>query len=445
MYLKSDNKTLENNFNWAIEKTKQFIVTGKKNGEINKGDGNKWYGPDNKVIDSPTEPWAQPKDYCPAFWAGYFDRSAYYLRDFVHQALGAIILGYNEEVWQMFSTFINSASEKTGWYALWSFNFDNTPYYMDTPNLNHFVREITSQFELVELSYNLYLWTGDKRYIEDERVKLYQDKIMNDFIKNQDGIIFKEKNGIPEGRGDIFEGSATYNERGFWAVEAGDSIAAMYSALISYSKILKLRGENEKAQTEHNRALSLQKYFNEEWSVVNGTDMFCYAIDNKKKKHYKWTKRFGKLCGAETLEFIALKNLSYKGERNLKLLDYIFEMQTDKKTMSDNIESFTYLPDLYFANGQKERAWYFMKDIISQKDLPHEHKSQGTNGDYPEISFTFISQTIMGLMGISVDEKNGNLKVNPDLPDEINYIELYDFEFKGKKYNIKVDNINYSL
>lgn len=206
----------------------------------------------------------------------------------------------------------------------------------------------------------------------------------------------------------------------------------------SDSKILDIRGDSKAAKEEMNRAKEIRKYFNEDWSTVNGSDMFCYAIDNKKKKHCKWSKRFGKLCGAETLEFIALKNLSYNDERNLKLLDYIFKMQTNKKTMSDNIESFTYLPDLYFANGQSERAWYFMKNIISQKDLPHEHKSQGTNGDYPEISFTFISQTIMGLMGISVDEKSGEIKTKPNLPSEIKYIELYDFEFKGKKYIIKV-------
>lgn len=39
MYLESDNKTLENAFNWAVKKTAQFVVSGKKNGDINKGDG----------------------------------------------------------------------------------------------------------------------------------------------------------------------------------------------------------------------------------------------------------------------------------------------------------------------------------------------------------------------------------------------------------------------
>ena len=438
MKIKSDNIFLEENFNWAVDKTKQFVVTGTKNGDINKGDGNKWYGPDEQVISSPTEPWAMPKDYGAAFWAGYYDRTAYYIRDFVHQAVSAVILGLYDEVYQMYYTLVSNANETTGWYAPWAFNFDHTIYYMDTPNLKHFVREITSQFELVELGYTLYLWTGDRRYIDDEKIALFADKIMGDFIDNQDGIIFSEKNGIPEGKGDIWQGSATYNERGFYAVEAGDSIAAMYAAMISYSKILRLRGDIHQADFQQNRAEQLRKYFNEEWSVVKGSDMFCYAIDSKNKKHYKWTKRFGKLCGAETLEFIPLKNLSYDNERNDKLLDYIFEMQTNKRTMSNNIESLTYMPDLYFANNQPERAWHFMKYIMSKKDLPHEHKTQGTNGDYPEISFTFVSQVITGIMGIGVDDESGVLTAKPNLPNEIHSIHLYDFECRGKVYDIEI-------
>lgn len=442
MKLISDNKMLQNSFNWAVKKTAQFVVSGKENGDINKGDGGKWYGPDGKVINEPNEDWAKPKKYGSAFWAGYYDRSAYYIRDFVHQAIPAIMLGLYDEVYQMYHAFVSSASEETGWYALWSFNFDHTPYYMDTPNLRHFVREITSQFELVDLGYKLYLWTGDERYITDKSIALFADKIMGDFIDNQDGIVFDVKNGIPEGKGDIFEGSATYNERGFYAVEAGDSIAAMYSAMLSYSKILLVRGNKEGAKKQVERAKELKKYFNEKWSVVDGSDMFCYAIDDKKKKHYKWTKKSGKLCGAETLEFIPLKNLSYRDKRNDKLLDYIFKMQSSKKTMSDNIESLTYLPDLFFANNEYEHAWYFMKYIISKKDLPHEHKSQGTNGDYPEISFTFISQTIEGIMGISVDKKSKELILKPNLPNEINYIKLSDFLYRGNYYDITIRRNN---
>lgn len=429
MKLYSDNHFLEASFQWATEKTKQFVVTGTKNGAINLGDGKKWYGPDGIVLTSSRAEWAEPKDYAPCFWAGYFDRTAYYIRDFAHQAVGAHLAGLDCELYNMFHTFAKNANEKTGWYAPWAFNFDNSVYFMDTPNLTRFVREITAQFELVEKSYELYLWTGDRRYICDEQNFLFIEKIMSDFIDLQDGIILDEKNGIPEGKGDIFDGSCTYNERSFHAAEAGDSIAAMYKALLCYSKILKIRGDEEKSQIQLKRAENLKDYFNNEWSVVPNSDKFCYAIDNKGKKHYKWLKIGKEIHGGASLIFIPMKEITEIGERNNKLLDYIFKKEKNPLTREDNIESLTYLPEVFFPYFQNDRAWYWMKHIIEQKDLPHERASQGTNGDYPEISFTFIAQTVQGIMGISVNAEKSEITTYPHFPNEINEITLTDLVF----------------
>ncbi len=440
MKLQSSNKFLELAFEWAVNKTKTFVVTGTKNGDINKGEGNKWYGPDGKTIKSPTQPWAQPQDYKPAFWAGYFDRTAFYIRDFAHQASGAYYVGLEEEIFNMYYTFVSGASEKTGWFAPWAFNFDGSVYYMDTPNYKRFVREITAQFELCEKAYSLYLLTGDKRYIEDDVIFNFIEKSLTVFIDNLDGKVLKEKNGIPEGKGNIFEISATYNERGFKAAEAADSIAAMYQAILSYANILKIRGNTEEAEIQFRRAEDLKEYFNNDWSVVKGTHMFAYAIDDKGKKHYKWKKMGKEIHGGETLKFIAYKKLSYEGERTEKLLDYIQECEITPETREDNIESFTYLPDIFFRHGRSEEAWHWMKHIISQKDLPHEHKSQGTNGDYPEISFTFISHVIEGMMGISVNAVTGEIVVTPCLPKNIEDIRLFDLKFGDYSADVFIEN-----
>ena len=439
MKLQSSNKFLESAFAWAVDKTAAFVITGTKNGDINKGEGNKWYGPNGKTIKSPTEPWAEPKDYKPCFWAGYFDRTAYYIRDFVHQASGAYYVGLEEEIFNMYYTFVSNASEKTGWFAPWAFNFDGSIYYMDTPNYDRFVREITAQFELCEKAYKLYLLTGDKRYAEDDVIFNFIEKTMTVFIDNLDGTVLKEKNGIPEGKGDIFEISATYNERGFKAAEAGDSIAAMYQAILSYANILKIRGSQKEAEKQFSRAEELKEYFNNEWSVVGSSDMYAYAIDTKGGKRYKWQKKGTEIHGGETLKFIPLKGITYPGERNEKLLDYIHNCELNPETREDNIESLTYLPDLFFRHNRSEEAWHWMKYIISQKDLPHEHKSQGTNADYPEISFTLISQVIEGLMGISVNAVTGEITASPCLPEEIEDIKLYDFRFGEYTFDIFIE------
>ncbi|MCM1115049.1 MAG: hypothetical protein NC397_06085 [Clostridium sp.] len=438
MFISSDNKILADGFNWAVKKTPSFVVTGIKNGEINKGDGNKWYGPDGVVLDSPTQQWAKPKDYMPAFWAGYYDRTAYYIRDFVHQLDGACLLGLYDEIFNMYYTFASNANEQTGWFAPWAFNFDNSIYYMDTPNYKRFVRELTAQFELVEKAYALYLFTGDERYINDDTIFNFITNVMTKLVDSLDGAVLPYKNGIPEGKGDIFQGTSTYNERGFHAAEAGDSIGAMYAALIAFSNILKLRGNDKEAKVQLDRAERLKEYFNKEWSVVSGTDAFAYAVDNLGNKHYEWYKNGTEIHGGASCIFMPMKAVTYSGERNDKLIDYIFEKEFDENTREDNIESLTYLPDLFFMYHQNNRAWYWMQYILSQKDIPHERKSQGLNGDYPEISFTIISQVVNGLLGVSVNAVQNEITTCPHFPADIHYVRVDNIKFGENDVNISL-------
>lgn len=284
--------------------------------------------------------------------------------------------------------------------------------------------------------------SGDKRYVEDETIFNFIEKIMTVFVDKLDGVILDEKNGIPEGLGDIWQGSSTYNERGFYAAEAGDSIAAMYQAILAFAKILEIRGDKENSQIQSERAERLKEYFNNDWSVVEGKDMYAFAIDNNGIKHYKWYKNGTEIHGGASLLFIPMKRITYEGERNSKLLDYIFEKELDESTREDNIESLTYLPEVFFPYNQNDRAWFWMKHIISQKDLPHEREIQGTNGDYPEISFTFISQVIEGLMGIFVNAPAGEITTCPHFPEDINDIKLYDLNFGDFSVDIELESNN---
>ena len=433
MKLKSDNSLLEIYFEKAVKKTAQFVVTGTKSGEVNKGDGGKWHGPDGVINNEPTEEWAKPKDYIPSYWAGYFDRTAFYIRDFVHQAVGAHFLGLDEENYQMLSCFVNGACEDSGWFAPWAYNFDGTIYYLDTPSFSSFVRELTAQYELVELICTLYRLTDDKRYLEKPFLD-FCNKILGEFTESQD----TNGNGIPEGKGDIWKGCASYNERGVDPFEAGDSIAALYSARKSYAELLNISGKTDEAKIQQEKATQLKAYFNNTWSCVDGTEDYCFITDKRGKKYHRWEKNGNRINGGASLIFIPLKELSEQGERNNRLLDYIYECETNEKLREDNIESYTYLPDMYFKNHQPDRAWHFMRYIMSQFDLPHERASQGTNGDYPEISFTFISQVICGMLGIDI--KDGQLTVRPQLPSDIHYIELTDLLFKDKSIKITLED-----
>ena len=57
-----------------------------------------------------------------------------------------------------------------------------------------------------------------------------------------------------------------------------------------------------------------------------------------------------------------------------------------------------------------------MQYILSVNDLPHENAAQGINGDYPEISFTFLRHVVEGLMSITPDVPGRTLTTLSRLP-----------------------------
>ena len=423
MELISSNSDLTQWMAWAQQKAASFVMTG-QSGPVNRGDGGKWYGPSgrfsnrSRVIRRPNRQWAQPKDYLPSYWAGYHDRTAFYIRDFVHQAAGAEYLGYHEENYQMMRCFVEGACADTGWYAPWALNFDGSLYYMDTPNHRRFVRELTAQYELVETICKLYFLSGDSRYL-DRQMRTFTERILGEFTQRHDGMVFSTKNGIPEGRGNIWRGSASYNESGRSLAEAGDSIAALYQALAAFGKLLEALGERESAGGYLRRAAELRSYFNDVWSLPPEGNGYVFGIDQKGRKYWRWERSAKGITGAETCSFLPMKLLTEPGERNNLLLEEIDQRAADPQTAAVNIESYTYLPQVFFPYQQAERAWRWMKYIGGRLLLPHVHESQGRNEDYPELSFTMFSHAVEGLAGFSADLPAGRIVTCPCLPEEV--------------------------
>lgn len=221
--LKSSHAGLNQTFAWAVDKALSYVQTG-KSGPIDRHE---------------RSPGVAGKTYEPSYWAGYTFRSAYYSRDFCHQAAGAQLLGLTNENFTMLQRFAATSTAGRKWFPLWAINFDGSPFKLDWDSDDSFVREVPAVFELVEQCWQQYLWTGDKRYITDETLVSFCRKAMSDFIKLHDN---RRPNGIAEGTGtgDIFKGSATYNEvhSDNPLVEAGDGIACQYRAHLAFANIL---------------------------------------------------------------------------------------------------------------------------------------------------------------------------------------------------------------
>jgi hypothetical protein len=400
--LASDNAILEEGFNWAVHKANQFVVTGQK------VPFEKWEG--HPAIKQIT---AQP-----AYWAGYFDRSAYYSRDFAHQASGAQLVGLAEENFRMFEAFAKASTSARAWYSYWAINFDNrTPLGIDYRNDANFVREVPAQFELVEKAYKQYLWSGDERYLGSEMMAFYAHA-MNEFValhdSNQNGVAEGDPNG-----GGIFAGSATYNERGRHLLESGDSIGSQYQATLAYAGFLRARGDEAGYGEWMQKADALRDYFNRTWSVKAGTSLYVNALTLNDVKEADF--------GKESSWFMPMKLITEPGARNNAYLDFISQNLGNgigSANAPRNIEAYTYLPDTFFAFNRADEAFRWMSYILGRRDFPHERAAQGTNGDYPEISFTFVSHTVEGMMGIEPDARLNKLRTIPRLPGAVGEVGL---------------------
>jgi len=412
----SSNEELTIAFEWAKKKSLSYVNTGKR-GIVNKSESSEGNG--NFV-------------YEPSYCAGYPYRSAYYIRDYCHQMSGAHLLGLQRENFNMLKRFAASANASKKWYPLWAINFDGSPYRLDYQNDSSFVREVPAVFELVEKAYKQYLWTGDNELISDNVLWRYYTKAVTDFVQLHDKV---KPNGIAEGSGsgNIFSGVATYNEAEVPLLEAGDGIACQYQAFVSYAKMLEIRGLVKDAESYTRKANNLKDFFNTIWGKQNGIENFVRGYTTLDES----PTDFGK----ESSWFIPLKYLSKPSAVNTNYLKYISSSLEDPNKIPKNIEALSYLPDLFFSYNQIDEGWYWMKKIMESQNDSNVTENKGSDGNYPELSFTIISGVVENLMGIEPNAQYHSVATISRLPREVAYLEVDNVVIGKHILNVRHDGL----
>ncbi len=393
--IETTNKKLESAFNWAVGMGLSHVQTG-KSGVVDRWERGAGSG---KVA------------YIPSYWGGYNSRTAFYSRDICHQFSGGHLLNLQLENFTMLREFAKTSTAERKWFPLWALNFDGSSFKLDHRSDNDFVREVPAAFELVDKAYQLYLWTGDKKYIEDESLWNYYLHIVDDFIKLHDTRI---PNGVAEGdgSGDIFKGSATFNEeRSIPLVEAGDGIACQYKAFEAFAMMAKARG-NKKLYHEYNtKAVELKKYFNSQWSVKADSKNLVRGYNIKGEPLTNW--------GKENSWFMLMKGISIPSERRENYIDFVDESASSKRGKPSNIEARSYLPETFFINNRINQGWKWMEDIINNIDIQFPVSKTKGDGNYPEISFVLVSNVVEGLMGVEPNAPEAKLATIARLPASV--------------------------
>ncbi|MEU3749865.1 MULTISPECIES: hypothetical protein [Streptomyces] len=371
--------------------------------------------------------------YAPSYWAGYANRSGYYSRDMAHQLSGAGVLGLHTENREMLRAFAASATAEHAYYPVWALNFDNRSYLsIDYRDPNLFVREVPAPFELVQKAEEAYRWSGDPAYLDDPALWEFYRHATDEFVTLHDGQKDNGRVSVAEGTGrGIFRGVASYNEQSDEPLaEAGDAIGSQYQAYRAMASLARAKGDHPLAARFERKARDLKAYFNSTWSGTgSGADMVRgYTTDGRALTGW----------GKENSWFMPMKQILAPGDRREAYLDYI-DRQAEGEGRPGNIEALTYLPDTFLTNNRADTAWKWMRHIYAQKDVQHVNTRQGTNGDYPEVSFTLVGQTVQGLMGVAPDAPARTLATRSRLPSGMDWLSIEDLRVGDSAFTLRHD------
>ncbi|WP_054010834.1 hypothetical protein [Arthrobacter sp. ERGS1:01] len=364
--------------------------------------------------------------YRASYRAGYAHRSGYYQRDFVHQAVGAQLLGWARQNEDMLKSLLATATAEHGGWPVWALNFDGeTPLAIDYRSPQEFVREVPAIFEMVELVHVLYRWTGDTLLLEHRD---FWRNTLGGFLADHDT---QRPNGVAEGSGlGIFQGAASYNEHPTAHFrEAGDAFGAQYAATLHAAALELACGEPEAAALFERTGQELAAYFRDTWSrgkadvVVNG-----WTVDGEPVTEW----------GRETTFFMPMKGLLAGDPRSEQLLADIDRLCADPVGAPANIEALTYVPDLFLRHGDANTAWRWIRHIYARRNDPHVVPQQGLNGSYPEVSFTLVAQIISGLLGVQPNAAGNVVTTRTSLPHGVERLEAFDIPFGAGTIDVGV-------
>ncbi|WP_051388979.1 hypothetical protein [Arthrobacter sp. 35W] len=402
--LESDSAELEEIFEWAQRTAAESVVDDGAVGPLDVSEANS--GPPRQA------------PYRASYRAGYAHRSGYYLRDFVHQAVGAQLLGWRRHNTGMLNALLATATAEHGGWPVWALNFDGeTPLAIDYRSPVEFVREVPAIFEMVELVHVLYRWTGDAQLLEHRG---FWRNTLGAFVAAHDT---HRPNGVAEGSGlGIFQGAASYNEHPTARFrEAGDAFGAQYAATLHAAALERACGDPDAATQFEQTGRTLAEYFRSSWSR-NGTDdavVNGWTVDGEAVTQW----------GRETTWFMPLKGLFDGDPRSAPLLAEIDRLCSDPIGAPANIEALTYVPDLYLRHGDADTAWRWMREIYSRRNDAHEVPQQRLNGSYPEVSFTLVSQIVAGMLGVQPNAAGRTVTTRTILPAGVTRLEVFDIPF----------------
>lgn len=345
-------------------------------------------------------------------------RNAFCMRDASHQSIAAEILGLSKHNANIMDKFAENISENRDWCSHWEIDKDNKSCPADYVNDANFWYNLNANFDVMFACWRLYEWTGDERYLKDEKLAKFYKLSTNEYVERwmlepENMLLRTQKmNNKPttEGRYQEVRGLPSYVENYPGLTNSSDLIASIYGGFEAYSKMLAALGQTTESRKYLAQAEEYRRHLEENWW---NEDINAY--------HTFWTKD-QKFADGEGLTYMLWFNAAQQPER---IRGTIAKMMARTNW---NIENVSHFPLLWYRYGYTDKAYAILKDISGMSRC-----------DYPEVSYGMIEGVVSGTMGIVPSASQKRITTLPKI-DGNNYLQLNNIPMLGGYVSVRHDN-----
>lgn len=344
-------------------------------------------------------------------------RKAFCMRDASHQSIAAEILGLSKQNANIMDKFAENISEKRDWCSHWEIDKDNKSCPADYVDDANFWYNLNANFDVIFACWRLYEWTGDERYLKDEKLARFYKLSTNEYVERwklePENMLIRTQgmNIKPTTSGRYLEvrGLPSYVENYPGLTNSSDLIASIYAGFDAYSKILGTLGQTAESGNYLAQAEEYRRHLEENWwnSSINAYHTF-------------WTKD-GTFADGEGLTYMLWFNAAQQPDR---IRGTVAKMMVRTNW---NIENVSHFPLLWYRYGYTSQAYAILKDISTM------HRC-----DYPEVSYGMIEGIASGAMGIVPSASQKRVTTLPRI-DGNNYLQLNNIPMLGGYVSVRHD------
>lgn len=318
-------------------------------------------------------------------------REAFCMRDVSHQSMGAQALGLAGYTYNMLHHFAGGISQSRDWCSYWEIDREDRPAPVDYKSDAAFWYNLPANFDVLDASYRMYLWTGDLRYINDPVFDNFYDRTMSSYVKRWSlepgSIMNRQRWLLPMTAEEVREqhsesryrrGIPGYNESEHGYVAGIDLLAVEYAAYRDYAAIESMRGDEAASQNARDQASAIKNLVNTKW--WNATANSFYSTLGAQHK----------LTGHDAMDVLYWGVAAEGQKAQAAVKDLLAEAQHHPPCA---VEGASHYAEILYRYGQPDAGYSVLLDLAAPGHCRQE---------YPEVSFSEIAAITTGVMGVSI-------------------------------------------